>query len=212
MDIGSPGIYRSASRHSGDTYKSHAQPSTQARSGAASHGFTLAELLITVAILAVLAAAMIPNLNSGDAVRLEVAATEVRNALRFARGEAMRRGDDVLFDAESSPGRVKISDTACTSFGTPKVVYDPRTKLAFDVDISGGRYSSNVNLTPRFMAGGTPYGGVTFDANGSATNACQVTGMNGKGTPEAGSSVLLTLGALQATISLDPATGRISGP
>lgn len=175
-------------------------------------GLSLAELLITVAFLAILARMTIPNLNSSDADRLDVAAAEVRNAMRFARSEAMRRGQTILVDAESSPGRIKLSGTSCTSFGTPNAVNDPRTKLSFDVDVSGGPFSAGVGLTPRFMAGGTAYGGVTFNAAGAAAEACQVTGMNSKGTPEAGSGVLLSLGTRQVAIALDAATGRVSGP
>ncbi|MBK7665186.1 MAG: GspH/FimT family pseudopilin [Sterolibacteriaceae bacterium] len=151
-------------------------------------------------------------MNSADADKLDVAATEVRNALRFARSEAMRRGQSVLVDAESSPGRVKLSAISCTSFGTPKVVNDPRTKLSFDLDVGGGPYSGGVGVTPQFMAGGTAYGGVIFDATGAAADTCQVTGMSSKGTPQAGSGILLSRGTRQAKIALDAATGRVSGP
>lgn len=175
-------------------------------------GFTLAELLVTVAFLAILAATLIPNMNSADADKLDVAAIEVRNALRFARSEAMRRGQTVLVDAESSPGHIKVSDTACTSFGTPVVVDDPRTKLSFDVDVSGGPFSGGVGVTPRFMVAGTAYGGVIFGTAGNAADACQVTGMSSKGTPEAGSGVVLSLGTRQVALVLDAATGRVTGP
>lgn len=170
------------------------------------------EMLVVVALLAVLAGMLVPNLEGGDERRLEVAAAEVREALRFARAEAMRRQQRVLFDAESSPGRLKVLDIECTSMGLPKVVNDPRTKRAFDVDVSGGPFSSGVTVTPRFMAGGSAWGGVIFGDTGTATAACQVTGMNNKGVPEAGSGVVLSRGNRQVTIALDAATGRVTGP
>lgn len=182
------------------------------RPSPAMRGFTLAEMLLVVALLAVLAGVMVPAFDSGDDRPLEVAAAEVREALRFARAEAMRRQQRVLFDAESRPGRVKVIDIECTSMGAAKVINDPRTRRAFDVDVSGGPFSSGVTVTPRFMAGGSAWGGVIFDAAGSATDVCQVTGMNNKGVPEAGSGVVLSRGGRQLTIALDATTGRVTGP
>lgn len=179
---------------------------------AGARGFTLAEMLVTVAFLATLAAIAIPNLNSADADKLDLAAAEVRNAMRFARSEAMRRQQQVLVDAESAPGHIKVFDTACTSSGTPKTVIDPRNKIAFDVNVSGGPYSAGVVVTPRFMVGGTAYGGVIFGTDGAASDSCQVTGMNSKGAPETGSGVVLSLGTRQVSLALDAATGRVTGP
>ena len=175
-------------------------------------GFTLAEMLIVAALLAILGKAMLPNLAGGDDRRLEVAGSDVREALRFARAEAVRRGQRVLFDAESSPGRVKLLVTSCTTMGSPKAVTDPRTKLAFDVNVTGGPFSAGVGVTPKFMVAGSAWGGVIFDASGEAVDACQVTGMTSKGTPEVGSGVSLSLGGRQATVALDAGTGRVTGP
>jgi prepilin-type N-terminal cleavage/methylation domain-containing protein len=179
-------------------------------------GFTLAELLTAVAVLALLAGLVLPGLAVNDDRRLEVAAAEVRDALRFARAEAMRRAKKSIFDAESSPGRIKVilvSTSGCSSYASAGAATDPRTKRDFDVDIVGGAFSAGVTVTPRFLApGGTAYGGVVFDSSGAAVDACQVTGMDSKGTPQAGSEVVLALGARQVSVALDVATGRVTGP
>lgn len=188
------------------------RPHRPRSTGPATRGFTLVEMLIVVVLLAIIARVMVPSLAGNDERRLDVAASEVRESLRFARSEALRRGQKVLFDAESSPGRLKILVTSCTSSGSPKSVTDPRTKLTFDVNIADGPFSGGVVVTPQFIVAGSAWGGVVFDASGEAVDACQVTGMNGKGTPEAGSKVLLSLAGRQLSVSLDPPTGRATGP
>lgn len=178
-------------------------------------GFTLLEMLIVVALLAIVARVMVPTLGGSDERRLDAAAVEVREALRFARAEALRRAKKTLVDAESTPGRIKVfwlSGSGCNDFGGQSAATDPRTKSDFNVAVSNGPFSSGVAVTPRFMGGGSAWGGVVFDADGSASEACQVTGLNGKGAPEAGSGVLLAIGARQVTVALDAATGRVTGP
>ena len=184
------------------------------RRPALSCGVTLVELLIVVSLLAVLASVVVPTLSTLDDQRLTVAASEVRNALRLARAEAMRRGKSVLVDAETSPGHVKLLVTSCSSYSTSATaVTDPRTKSAFDLDVTGGPFSGGVAVTPRFLAsGGTAYAGLVFGADGSANDVCQVSGTNGEGAPQAGSQVVLSLSGRQAVVAIDPPTGRVTGP
>jgi Tfp pilus assembly protein FimT len=175
-------------------------------------GLTLTEALIAIALLAVLAATTVPALGEGDERRLEVAASEVRETLRFARAEAMRRGKRVLVDAESSPGCLKLFEGSCTSFPAPSAIADPRTKRSFVVDVSGSRHASSVAVSARFLASGVAYGGLLFDATGAAVDVCEVTLMQSKGAPQSGSGVTLSLGTRQVAVALDPSTGRVAGP
>lgn len=55
-------------------------------------GFTLTEMLVVVGLLAALAAVALPMLTAPDPARLDLAAAEVVQALRFARSEAERTG------------------------------------------------------------------------------------------------------------------------
>ena len=185
------------------------------RRSPALRGFTLVEMLIVVALLAIVGRIMAPALSDSDERRLDAAAVEVREALRFARAEALRRAKKTLVDAESAPGRVKVfwlSGSGCNVFGGPSAATDPRTKSAFNVAVSSGAFSDGVTVTPRFMGGGSAWGGVVFDADGAAGDACQVSGMVSKGALEAGSGVMLSLGARSVSVNLDAATGRVTGP
>lgn len=178
----------------------------------APRGFTLVEMLIVVSLLAVIASVMVPSVSGNDGQRLDVAAAEVRDALRFSRAEAMRRGKYVLFDTESSPGQVRVMVTSggCSSLSSFTAATDPRTKAAYVVKVTDGPFSGGVMVTPNFLAGGTAYGGLTFDAEGKPSSVCQVSSKTSKGTPAAGSGVVLSYGDRQVTVAVDPATGRIS--
>ena len=178
---------------------------------ATQQGVTLAELLITFAVLAIVAAVMIPSVSFNDANRLTVAGEAVGNALRFARSEAIRSGANILVDAETVPGHLRLATGGCaTATGAPAVL-DPQTRRAYDAAIRDGTFSSGVVLTPRFLAGGTPWAGLVFDSTGAAVQACSVASQTARGSPQQGSGVDLTFAGQKLTIAIDPPTGRITG-
>src|SRR6266568_1941700 len=125
------------------------------KSGRSSRGFTLLETLVAVVLIGIVALAAVPLLSSQNPTKLDVAAAEVGNALRFAIGEAERIGGYVLVDG-SAPGRLLVarSDASGASLGA---VMDPLTKLALVIDTSGPAFSGQVSMAPRFMQGGTAY-------------------------------------------------------
>ena len=173
-------------------------------------GFTLAEMLVVVSLLAILAAVALPSLGTLDNQRLEVAANEVRTALRLARSEALRLDTNVVVDMGSTNGHVKLHMGGCGNSGT--AIVDPRTKLAFEVDVADGPYAGGVTLTPQFLAGGSAYSGLVFASSGVPSDVCQFPAASSQGTPQAGSQVLLSYGGKQVAVSIDPATGRVWGP
>lgn len=173
-------------------------------------GATLAELLITLVVLALAAAAVLPNLSFNDSNKLAVAAEAVGNALRFARSEAMRTASNVLVDAETVPGRLLLSVRGCSAAGAAAVI-DPQTKRAFDLAVSSDARAEGVVVTPKFIAGGSPWSGLVFDATGAAVQACSVVAQVARGTPQAGSGVDLSFGGKTRTIAIDPPTGRVTG-
>ena len=174
-------------------------------------GTTLIELVMVIAILAIIAAVVVPSLSYSDASKLAVAAEQVGNALRFARSEAMRTGQNVLVDAESFPGRVVLVQRGCTAVGTPPAVINPLTQRPFDVAVTEAAQSNGVQLAPRFLVAGTPWTGLVFDSTGAATQACSVAAQIARGTPEPGSGVELSYAGQTQTIAIDPPTGRVTG-
>jgi len=78
-------------------------------------GFTLIELMVTISVLAVLAAVALPNFN--DLIqrwRIMQAAELLQSTLYLARSEAMKRGGNVIVERKQScPGANSASDWNC---------------------------------------------------------------------------------------------------
>ena len=91
-------------------------------------GFTLLELTLVSAILGVIAVAALPNLASSDPSRLDLAALQVADAMRYARSEAIRTGVPHGFRQEISQKRIRVMrpDMADTPATLVYDVYHPR--------------------------------------------------------------------------------------
>ena len=102
-------------------------------------GFTLLEMLIVICILAIVSAVAMPLLSGNDPQKLNVAAQETSNLLRFALSEARRTGGYVLVDGKTVPGRLglyysNVNAELPPSAGT-SAINDPLTKRAAVLDV-----------------------------------------------------------------------------
>ncbi len=185
------------------------------KSGRSSRGFTLLETLVVALLIGTVALAAVPLLSSQNPTKLDVAAAEVGNALRFAFSEVERIGGCVWVDGSVSGHLQVYSSAGCASSGWG-VVSDPLTKRALDLDTSGPAFSGQVSMVPKFFWGGTAYtqllivgpGGV-----GPGTGTLYVyQGSTYKGPLEAGSGVVLTLGPQTTTVALNETTGLVTLP
>jgi len=183
--------------------------------GRSSRGFTLLETLVVALLIGIVALAAVPLLSSQNPTKLDVAAAEVGNALRFAISEVERIGGCVWVDGSVS-GHLRVYSSAACAISGWGVVSDPLTKRALDVSTSGPAFSGLVSMTPRFMQGGTAYtqlmivgpGGV-----GPGTGTLHVfQGGTYRGPLEAGSGVVLTLGPQTAAVAFNEITGRVTLP
>jgi prepilin-type N-terminal cleavage/methylation domain-containing protein len=171
-----------------------------------SQGFTLAEVLIVVTLIGILALALIP-LASQNPAKLSVAATEIGNALRLAINEAHRTGGYVLVDG-TDPARVRIfhSDASGASLGS---VTDPLTKRALDVDAAAPALPGKVTMTPKFFKGSTAYRQLLI---GPGTQLQAFDNGNNKGALDAGSGVVLTSDGQSVMVTLNEITGLVTIP
>jgi prepilin-type N-terminal cleavage/methylation domain-containing protein len=172
-------------------------------------GFTLAELLFVVFVLAVIAAITIPPRDAGAERRLEQAAGEVADALIFARGESLRTSADHGVRIEDGK-RLRVFRLDASK-GTPTEVYDvrhPVDKNPYDVDLASETLTRGTRLTGHFLfqRDGTADAAVSFDANGEA-----VRGRDAR--PLATGGVLIDNEGLRISVAVAPLTGRVSiGP
>lgn len=178
-------------------------------------GFSLAEMLIVVVVVGVLALAALPSGAPNDQQKLNVVADEVSGVLRLAVSEARRRQQSyILVDGKSQQGvlRLYVSDaqarmppTALTS-----ELPDPLTKRGALVDPASRTLSQGVVISPRFVAGGRAWGQLLIGPTPSQFTVFDGSGAgNSKGGLENGGGVLLTLGVHQVFVSFNHLTGFV---
>ena len=177
-----------------------------------SHGVTLIELVVVIAILGVVALVAIPSLFSGDAKRLDVATAEVVAALRYARSEAMRSGEVHGININPSNQRVVVyrSNLSTVPVSMAEVLRHPVDHKPYDFDLDTAVMAKGVSISNDQAVFLYPDGrrnDVLFDANGlpiwinSATSATY---------PLFDAMVQLDYGSLRRSVRVAPVTGRVS--
>jgi hypothetical protein len=77
------------------------------------------------------------------------------------------------------------------------------------VAVGSGAFSAGVTMTPQFMQAGTAYSQLLIDGSGTQWQAFDGSN-NNRGALSAGSGVTLSYGGRTATVSIDPASGRVT--
>lgn len=107
-------------------------------------GISLLEIMVVVAILSIIAVIALPNLSSSDSKKLDLAAAEVAQAIRFARIEAMRTGISYGVIFSTSSDEVKIYRLV-SGIPTYDVVH-PVTKKLYTLNLKTDPATSDVDL------------------------------------------------------------------
>lgn len=133
-------------------------------------GYTLAELVIVVATLALIAAIAAPSFDTDSEKQLELVAEEFAAAMRFARSESMRTGLPHGFRLESNNRLRAFSvDTSDTNWTWLFDVYHPVTKQVYDYRFPTEleATSTPVTSTPEFRGSCDSPDAIYFDAAGT---------------------------------------------
>lgn len=169
-----------------------------------SGGYSLLELTVVMTLLGFLAAVVIPTAAPYQGQKLDLAATELTNALRFARDEAIRTGQYQAILINKDTGQVTV--------GTPQIVggevtgfqamaYNPVDKKLYDFNVN--TLASGVFINPasapfKFVNVASAGDTCLFDADG---NPLIVT---------TGQTYALTLGSLVLQSGLDARSVAVS--
>jgi len=136
-------------------------------------GFTLVELMITVAILAILLVAGIPSFREWlRNTHIRTAGESIQNGLRYARGEASSRGVDVRFEFTSSGAGWTVCALAGTSSCTAAASASANNTLQNFVAAGGSAdvapmVSTSIGATASSLSTAASAGsGITFNAMG----------------------------------------------
>ena len=182
---------------------------------AASGGFTLAEMLVALSIVAILAVVSIPMLSSNEPAKLAQVAEQVVSVLRLAVSEARRTGKYVLVDGKTEAGNLSLYISTSTGQKPPttgtSAILDPLTKRAVNVKPALSSMSSGVVLTPQFKGGGSPRLQLLIGPGANQFRAFDGVG-NDWGSLQSASGVLLTLGAQSLIVSINESTGLVTRP
>ena len=174
--------------------------------------YTLTELMIVVAILAIAAVVALPTAQPVAEFRADAAAGEVANALRFARDNAQYSGVQRLFDCNAAANTIAVFALE-TDKTTTRVARDP-----VEHPFNRAPYLLNLNAVPAGNTMALVRCTFTFDDNSTAAAiAFDAAGklLRGVGSGAArdrvlrAGQVMLGAGNVARTITID-ATGRIT--
>lgn len=171
-------------------------------------GYTLAELLVVVVVVGLVATVAMPSLSSGDAAKLDLVAAEVADAIRFARAEAMRLGVARGFRQQSTAKRIRVfrMDTNTTPATLVYDIYQPIDKHIYDTEFDRQPFAFTGDIVRNATFNGTcnQTGNIFFDANGTPWCADPDNVLLDQ------FDVTLTLGQASRLVRLDGITGRVT--
>jgi prepilin-type N-terminal cleavage/methylation domain-containing protein len=171
-------------------------------------GFSLVELLIVITILGIAASVAIPDISTTNVSRLELAATEIAGAMRFARSESMAQDGPRAFNQQSNIQRIRVFTPDISTFPWSPVydVYHPLSKQLYDIDIKNHSFATADSISHNTIYRGT-------------CNAPEMVYFDKDGTPWCTDPetvlldqfvVILTAGAHTRTVTLHGITGRVT--
>ena len=159
-------------------------------------GYTLIEVLITVTIMGIAAAIVVPNMLQGGTLGVQAGARMIIADLLFAQNEAMAQQSTrrVVFDTDNNTYRVQKFDTGASAW---VLEYNPSKGMGnnqqnYEVDFDEDSRFRGVEI-------------VSADFNGSSTIE-----FDDLGNPSSGGTIVLKYEDHEFEINVAPFTGRVT--
>lgn len=160
------------------------------------HGYTLVEVLITVAIMGLAAAIIVPNMMQGGTLGVQAGARMIIADLLFAQNEAMAQQSTrrVVFDANANSYRVEQFDSASSAWVLERnpVLSNDGSDQNYQIDFDEDGRFEGVDI-------------VSVDFNGTDTVA-----FDDLGNPSSGGTIRLRFDEHVYEIKVAPFTGRVT--
>lgn len=176
-------------------------------------GYTLVELVITITIIAVIAAIAVPAYSPGADKRLQLAANDVASAIRYARSESLRTGESHGLTISQTTQKVTVNkyDLSTAPISVLYTLTHPVDKQPYDFNVNTRATTKGVTISnAQDVFNFTGLGGrrsVIFDANGTPM---WIVGSGPTTYLLSDGNIELSYGNQQSTVSLAPITGRVT--
>jgi prepilin-type N-terminal cleavage/methylation domain-containing protein len=150
-------------------------------------GFTLLEIIITMVILCIAGAMIIPMMSSASSTQIRSASNIVAADLEYAKSMAITRGQDfsVVFDAATESYQIQDEDG---------VIIPHPVKKGFDYEVN---FSNDSRLNK------VGVDNVNFNSTSTVT-------FDYLGTPDSGGDITLEADGVIVTITVEPVTGFVT--
>lgn len=176
-------------------------------------GVSLAELLVVATILGIIATVAIPTFQSSDPHKLDLAATQVAEAIRFAQSEALRTGEVHRVRVLHATEEIEVDKTDLTTqpVSAEYLLRHPVTKQLYDFNLNTATVTAGVEITNTQdtfdFSGLGRRKGLLFSAQGVPIF---LRPLSGETYHLDEGRIFLGYGPHQRTVQVDPYSGRVT--
>ncbi len=170
-------------------------------------GFTLIEVLTAVFILGLLAAAVVPTFASNDEQKIELATTELKNALRYARSQAIKTRSPYGMRIQTDTKQLQLFrlDTGTIPPTEEFDVYHPVDKKLYARNLDAISFTNGTSYSANFQYQGsaTVFWAIAFDAYGEPISPVSL-------LPLTSGTVTASFNLQTRTVTIIPVNGRVN--